>query len=133
MLLRCGLTIFHEVRVKRCPLQMEWGDSFTLDIRRIYYFCCFSMRILPIFREQHLHIHLLYCIPHSEAIAEVNLTRPLDELFWQTCDKIKGKVNKFIHKQPGKVACDKSEISEFVFSAPDHSNLVSYTLPVRFE
>ncbi|VDO25137.1 unnamed protein product [Onchocerca flexuosa] len=76
---------------------------------------------------QSLYIHFLYCIPHSKTSVEINLVRPLDELFLQTCDKIKEKIDKFIHKQTNKVICDESETSEFVFSSPDHPNLLVST------
>ncbi|VBB25198.1 unnamed protein product [Acanthocheilonema viteae] len=77
--------------------------------------------------EQSLYINFLYCIPNSKTLIEVNLVRPLDELFLQTCDKIKEKINKVIHKQTNEVVGDESETSEFVFSAPNHPNLLLFT------
>ncbi|EFO20952.2 endonuclease/Exonuclease/phosphatase [Loa loa] len=77
--------------------------------------------------EHSLHIHFVYCVPHSKTLVEINLARPLDELFLRTCEKIKEKVNKFIHKQPNKVVCDETGASEFVFSAPNHPNLLLST------
>uniref|UniRef100_A0A158Q7K2 Endo/exonuclease/phosphatase domain-containing protein n=1 Tax=Elaeophora elaphi TaxID=1147741 RepID=A0A158Q7K2_9BILA len=77
--------------------------------------------------EQSLHIHFLYSFPYSKTFVEVNLVRPLDELFLQTCDKIKEKINKFIHKQTNKVVGGESEMSEFVFSAPNDPTLLLST------
>ncbi|CAG9530616.1 unnamed protein product [Cercopithifilaria johnstoni] len=77
--------------------------------------------------EQSLHIHFLYCIPYSKTLVEVNLVRPLDELFLQTCDKIKEKVNKLLCKHTNKVVGDESDIAEFVFSAPNYPNLLLST------
>ncbi|KAM3723713.1 2',5'-phosphodiesterase [Dirofilaria immitis] len=76
---------------------------------------------------QSLYIHFSYSIPHSKTSIEINLVRPLDELFLQTCHKIREKINKFIHKQISKVVCDESDTSEFVFSAPNHPNLLLCT------
>ncbi|VDK62098.1 unnamed protein product [Onchocerca ochengi] len=74
---------------------------------------------------QSLYIHFLYCIPHSKTSVEINLVRPLDELFLQTCDKIKEKIDKFM--QTSKMICDESETSEFVFASPNHPNLLVST------
>ncbi|VIO91797.1 Uncharacterized protein BM_BM5395 [Brugia malayi] len=77
--------------------------------------------------EQSLHICFVYCVPHSKTLVEINLVRPLNELFLQTCDKIKEKISKFIHKQSSKVACDESDTSGFLFSSPGHPNLLLST------
>ncbi|VDK73196.1 unnamed protein product [Litomosoides sigmodontis] len=77
--------------------------------------------------DQSLHIHFLYCIPYSNTLIEVNLVRPLSELFLQTCDKIKEKVSKLVCKQAGKVVGDGNGTSKFVISVPNHPNLLFLT------
>ncbi|VDN26726.1 unnamed protein product [Gongylonema pulchrum] len=78
-------------------------------------------------RLQSLYIHFLYNVPNSGELLEVNLMRPLDEVFAQTCDKIKEKLQKSFLKQTKQMLCDEVLDYEFVVSAPCLPNLLLST------
>lgn len=96
-----------------------WIGSVPKSVRK-------SITFMDEAKAQSLYILFSYRIPLSDTKMEISLIRPLNELFLRTCDKIKEKINKFVLKQ-SKVVYDEESNGEFIFSAPDHPNLLLST------
>lgn len=101
----------HEIRIR-----------ISSDIRNLtfWHFMFSAVRLTHFSADQEsLLICFLYRIPTSDKSVEITLLRPLDELFLQTWNKIKDKINKYMTKcNLSPSGHDPSEI-KFASTNPD--------------